>query len=89
MPRDEDSGPDKTAPASFVVLNAEHVLAFLDILPMTRGHLLVTVREHREKVEDLRGGEAGDIGMFVFFLFVNSSERRMQHGTKREIGSLR
>jgi diadenosine tetraphosphate (Ap4A) HIT family hydrolase len=40
------------------------VMAFLDILPMTRGHLLVTVRGHREKVQDVRGGEGGEIGMF-------------------------
>jgi len=52
------------SPSCFLVLSAPRVMAFLDILPMTRGHLLVTVRGHREKVQDVGGGEGGEIGMF-------------------------
>lgn len=38
------------------------MIAFLDILPMTRGHLLVATRGHRGKVEDLDGREGSEIG---------------------------
>jgi hypothetical protein len=54
------------SPSCFLVLSAPSVMAFLDILPMTRGHLLVTMRSHREKVQDVRGGEGSEIGMFDF-----------------------
>lgn len=57
------------APSCFLVLSAPSVMAFLDILPMTRGHLLVTVRGHREKVHDLGGGEGAEIGMFCLLAF--------------------
>jgi diadenosine tetraphosphate (Ap4A) HIT family hydrolase len=55
----------KVAPSCFLVLSAPSVMAFLDILPMTRGHLLVTVRGHREKVQDVRAVEGGEIGRFL------------------------
>jgi hypothetical protein len=55
---------DATDPASYVVLRSRDVVAFLDILPMTRGHLLVCSRAHRGKVEDLRGRESREIGEF-------------------------
>ncbi|KAK8167070.1 HIT-like domain-containing protein [Phyllosticta citrichinensis] len=51
--------PAKVSPAAYVVLAAPRVLAFLDIMPMTRGHLLVTTRRHRRKVEELVGGGEG------------------------------
>jgi diadenosine tetraphosphate (Ap4A) HIT family hydrolase len=57
-------GESKTEPASHVVLRSRDVVAFLDILPMTRGHLLVCSREHRGKVEGLRGRESREIGEF-------------------------
>ncbi|TID21646.1 Hit family protein 1 [Venturia nashicola] len=55
----------KVSPSCFLVLSAPSVMAFLDILPMTRGHLLVTVRGHREKVHDMGGGEAGEVGFWL------------------------
>jgi diadenosine tetraphosphate (Ap4A) HIT family hydrolase len=62
----------KVQPSCFLVLSAPEVMAFLDILPMTRGHLLVVVREHRGKVADLEAGEGRDVGKFIFssFLFL-------------------
>ncbi|KAK8156089.1 hypothetical protein BKA80DRAFT_312504 [Phyllosticta citrichinensis] len=54
--------PAKVSPAAYVVLAAPRVLAFLDIMPMTRGHLLVTTRRHRRKVEELVGGGVGGSG---------------------------
>lgn len=49
------SNPDPTLldPNAFVVLSSEHVLAFLDILPMTTGHVLLTTRVHHEKLSDV------------------------------------
>lgn len=56
---------DRTDPASYVVLRSEDVVAFLDILPMTRGHLLVCSRGHRGKVQDLRARESREVGEFL------------------------
>lgn len=39
VPSEEESQADKTDPSSFVVLRSNDVVAFLDILPMTRGEL--------------------------------------------------
>jgi len=55
----------KVQPSCFLVLSAPEVMAFLDILPMTRGHLLVVVREHRGKVADLEAGEGRDVGFWL------------------------
>jgi hypothetical protein len=62
IPTDEQADPTKTTPPSFVILASEHVLAFLDILPMTRGHVLVSTRAHRVKVADLRVEESREVG---------------------------
>jgi hypothetical protein len=63
IPSDTNSNPEKTTPSSFIVLSSPDVIAFLDILPMTGGHLLVASREHRLKVADLRAGESREVGM--------------------------
>ncbi|KAF2003246.1 HIT-like protein [Amniculicola lignicola CBS 123094] len=63
VPSETDADPEKTDPNSFVVLAARDTLAFLDILPMVRGHLLVSTRQHRVKVADMHGDEGRDIGM--------------------------
>jgi diadenosine tetraphosphate (Ap4A) HIT family hydrolase len=52
-------------PSCFLVLQAPEVLAFLDIMPMTRGHLLVATRKHRRKIGDLEPAEGRDIGEFL------------------------
>lgn len=52
-------------PSCFLVLSAPRVLAFLDIQPMTAGHLLVVAREHRPKVEHLQAEESRDIGFWL------------------------
>ena len=49
-------------PSCYLVLSAPEVMAFLDIMPMTRGHLLVTTRKHRRKIGDVKSEEAQDIG---------------------------
>lgn len=49
------SNPDPTLvdPNCFLVLSTPYILAFLDILPMCPGHLLVTTRHHHEKLSDV------------------------------------
>lgn len=64
--------PARVDPAAFIVLSAPRVMAFLDILPMTRGHLLVTTREHRGKVQDVEGLEGRDVGELSHFCLLSS-----------------
>ncbi|EUC42900.1 hypothetical protein COCMIDRAFT_39072 [Bipolaris oryzae ATCC 44560] len=65
VPSEEESQADKTDPSSFVVLRSKDVVAFLDILPMTRGHLLVTTRQHKVKVADMEVVESREIGFWL------------------------
>ncbi|USP74287.1 uncharacterized protein yc1106_01561 [Curvularia clavata] len=65
VPSDEESDPEKTSPSSFVVLRSSDVVAFLDILPMTWGHLLVTTRQHKVKVADMGAVESREMGFWL------------------------
>ena len=60
--------PEKTSPPSFMVLSTPHVIAFFDIAPLTRGHVLVATRRHRIKVGDLSSFEGSEVG-WSFYLF--------------------
>ena len=62
VPKDADADPERIQPNAFVVLSAPDVVAFLDILPMTSGHLLVATRAHRKLIGDVEGAEAREIG---------------------------
>ncbi|KAL4933910.1 uncharacterized protein BDV17DRAFT_250887 [Aspergillus undulatus] len=42
---------------AFLILSTKHILAFLDIMPLTQGHLLVVPRNHYEKL--------GEVGVLV------------------------
>ncbi|CAI6248260.1 unnamed protein product [Periconia digitata] len=69
VPRDDgdvgSANPDRTSPASFVVLASQEVVAFLDILPMVGGHLLVATRHHRVKVADMKDDEGREMGFWL------------------------
>ncbi|KAL6706490.1 hypothetical protein ACN47E_005429 [Coniothyrium glycines] len=65
VPSEQESDPEKTSPSSFVVLRSRDVVAFLDILPMTGGHLLVTTRQHKVKVADMEPVESREIGFWL------------------------
>ncbi|UPX11139.1 uncharacterized protein EKO05_0001762 [Ascochyta rabiei] len=65
VPEEEECGVEKTSPSSFVVVRARDVVAFLDILPMTRGHLLVTTRKHKVKVADMEARESREMGFWL------------------------
>ncbi|TKA81479.1 hypothetical protein B0A55_02930 [Friedmanniomyces simplex] len=45
--------PEKLDPQCFLLLSTPHILAFLDILPIAPGHILLATREHYEKLSDL------------------------------------
>jgi HIT domain len=49
-----------------VVYSGEHVLAFLDIQPMTWGHMLVIPRKHRVKMGDLEAVDAAEVSGVYF-----------------------
>lgn len=51
VPSDPD--PERVSPECYLILSTEHVLAFLDILPIAPGHILLTTRDHYRKLGDL------------------------------------
>lgn len=63
IPSDPDA--DKLSPRCNLVLSAPHALAFLDIMPMTRAHLLVTSRAHRVKASDLSPPQGAAVGFWL------------------------
>jgi diadenosine tetraphosphate (Ap4A) HIT family hydrolase len=60
--------PTLTTPASFIALSTPHLIAFLDILPLSRGHLLLCPRAHRPKLTDASALEARSLGYHVRIL---------------------
>lgn len=40
-------------------------MAFLDILPIAMGHVLVIPREHREKLKDITGSQGAALGAWL------------------------
>ncbi|ESZ97014.1 glycerol dehydrogenase Gcy1 [Sclerotinia borealis F-4128] len=59
------SNPDLTSPSAFVVLSTPLCMAFLDIMPLSPGHLLVTTRKHNEKISDVSEEEARELGEWL------------------------
>lgn len=39
----------------------EHVFAFMDIMPLTKGHILVIPKEHKESIYDLSEAQAANL----------------------------
>lgn len=56
-----DWNPDRLSPPTYVLLSTEHVVAFLDIAPLTRGHVLLTPRKHRVKIGNCSLDEAAEV----------------------------
>ena len=52
-PIPQSPDPEKVDPQCHLILSTPHVLAFLDILPIAPGHILLTSRNHHEKLSDL------------------------------------
>ncbi|KAI1816925.1 HIT domain-containing protein [Poronia punctata] len=69
LPCDSPSlDPYKLAPASFVVLSTPTLVAFLDIMPLSRGHLLLCPRSHKPKLSDVSAAEAAELGAYLRIL---------------------
>ena len=60
-----ESDHELTSPPAFVVLSTPLCMAFLDIMPLSPGHLLVTTRKHHEKISDVGEEEAREMGAWL------------------------
>ncbi|KAF1365066.1 HIT-like protein [Lizonia empirigonia] len=65
VPGEEECGGGKTSPESFVVVRSRDVVAFLDVMPMTGGHLLVATRSHVVKIADMATQESREMGFWL------------------------
>lgn len=52
--------PEKVDPQCHLILSAPRVLAFLDIMPISPGHVLLTTRKHYKKLSDLQPSSHDD-----------------------------
>lgn len=53
-PVPESPDPEKLDPQCHLILSTKLVLAFLDIMPIAPGHILLTTRKHYQKLSDLQ-----------------------------------
>ena len=60
--------PSKLCPHAFVILSTPSLLAFLDIMPLARGHILLCPRTHRARLTDVTAREAADLGAHLRLL---------------------
>ncbi|KAL7628471.1 hypothetical protein AAE478_002674 [Parahypoxylon ruwenzoriense] len=60
--------PTRLTPPAFVVLSTPTLIAFLDILPLARGHLLLCPRAHCPKLTDVSPQEAAELGAHLRLL---------------------
>ncbi|KAI0914965.1 HIT domain-containing protein [Ustulina deusta] len=67
-PDSPELDPSKLAPASFVVLSTPMLMAFLDIMPLSHGHLLLCPRSHKPKLSDVSPEEAAQLGSYLRIL---------------------
>ncbi|KAL2121123.1 hypothetical protein VTJ04DRAFT_5150 [Mycothermus thermophilus] len=59
--------PDRTSPnpSTFLLLSTPTLIAFLDIMPLSQGHLLLCPRAHRPKLTDVSPSEAAELGRYL------------------------
>ncbi|TLS24393.1 hypothetical protein PpBr36_09056 [Pyricularia pennisetigena] len=55
----------RTDPDTFLLLSTPLLVAFLDIMPLSRGHVLLCPRAHRRKLTAVTAAEARELGFFV------------------------
>ncbi|KAI0432499.1 HIT domain-containing protein [Xylaria sp. FL1042] len=67
-PDSPELDPSKLVPASFVVLSTPMLVAFLDIMPLSHGHLLLCPRSHKPKLSDVSPEEAAELGSYLRIL---------------------
>jgi diadenosine tetraphosphate (Ap4A) HIT family hydrolase len=56
---------DLVSPSAHVVMSTSLCLAFLDIMPLSPGHLLVTTRKHHERISDVTEEESRELGEWL------------------------
>ncbi|EWC48394.1 hypothetical protein DRE_02163 [Drechslerella stenobrocha 248] len=59
------STPTHTPNATHMVLSTPQVIGFLDIMPLSVGHVLLTPRHHAEKIMDLTPEEGASLGAWL------------------------
>ncbi|KAI0489953.1 HIT domain-containing protein [Xylaria cf. heliscus] len=67
-PNSPSLDPFQLAPASFIILSTPMLMAFLDIMPLSHGHLLLCPRSHRPKLSDVSTQEAAELGVYLRLL---------------------
>ncbi|KHJ31112.1 putative hit domain-containing protein [Erysiphe necator] len=60
-----DAYHHKISPPAYVLLSTPLCLAFLDILPLSSGHVLLITRQHREKITDVKEEESRELGVWL------------------------
>ncbi|KAK4909980.1 hypothetical protein LTR28_000096, partial [Elasticomyces elasticus] len=60
-----DTDPEKVSPSAFVLLSTPLVLAFLDILPIAPGHVLLATRRHAPRLSTVSTAEARALGFWL------------------------
>ncbi|KAM0803920.1 HIT-like domain-containing protein [Usnea florida] len=59
------NNPPSPSPPAHLILSTPHLLAFLDHAPISRGHVLLVVRAHREKLSDVLVREGESVGRWL------------------------
>ncbi|OLN88069.1 Hit family protein 1-like protein 1 [Colletotrichum chlorophyti] len=62
---DQILDPNRIPTPAFIVLSTPTLIAFLDILPLSRGHLLLCPRTHRPKLTDASPEESAEMGKYL------------------------
>lgn len=57
--------PEIISPQTHIVLSTPHVLAFLDILPLSPAHLLLCPRPHSSRLTGVAPTEAAELGRYL------------------------
>lgn len=57
--------PNLLSPPAYILLSTPHLIAFLDIAPLTRGHILLVPRRHRTKIGHLPPREAAALARLL------------------------
>ena len=55
-------------PTVHLILSTEHVMAFLDIMPLTKGHVLVAPRRHFEMLGDMDVQTGQEVSDYLFYM---------------------
>ncbi|KAF3893757.1 HIT domain-containing protein [Trichophyton interdigitale] len=63
--REGNSQGTPDSPTAFTILSTKHVLAFLDIMPLTRGHVLFTPRRHYQNMREVGIHDARQLGQWL------------------------